>query len=351
MKIPTSDLRSAFELCDAVESETTFESSLFVRLTQDATELTLALAGTIWAEARASGSEGSGKWTAYVDRRILKAFLATARDEVQAISKDSKLMLRSGNKLELPHRADINGYQSWKPAKKYDVPDELKRIMAAGIEYLPDTAGAEHSAAINVRTDCVIATNTLCLMGVFGASFPENVLVPPEVAKFISKNGGKLGTDKNGVGAVTDHGTLYQTRSSHLDNYPLANVQKHLAAAVKWPTSAVVDADDLLDAVKTGTQFLLDKQELGLVQSVDKGLSLFIELAGGPGSQFRRVIPAAVKIPLPEIRWAVKKATPWLEFAVDVDKSAKIEIARAPGALVFRFDHQKKQYVFLSSDL
>jgi hypothetical protein len=350
MKVSAKDLRAAFDVCDAVEAES-LDSSLFVRINQNAKELSLTLTGDLWAEGRATGSEGNGKWTAYVDRNLLKAFLATAipSGEVTLLLKDDKLTLKSGNKLELALHDAINGYESWKPTNKYDVSAELQRIIDTSTNYLSVVAGTENVDAINVQTDCVVVTNTTYLLGFLGRSFPTNVLLPPKIAAFLAKNGGKLAADKNGVGVATDHGCVYLPISSKLAKYPLDGCKKRLAESAKQPTSIIVSAQGLLTVVEYASQFLkVNKSDTGVVISQDKGLLLTIPLDTGV---FQRTIPATIKTALPEVQWAVKKSIPWLKLAVATDSEMKVEIARIKGALVFRFNHQKKQYLFLSADM
>ena len=346
MKLQAQDLRAAFDVCDAVPSDGVLEASQFVRIAQDSKELTLTLTGTIWAEGWATG-DGTGKWTAYVDRRIFKAFLVAANAEVSMILKDQQLTLKSGNRVELALHADINGYENWKPANKYDVSADLKRILDMYASYLPTAAGTEAIRAVNLRTDCVIATNALSMLGVLGMTFPNNVLVPPEVVKFLAKNGGKLATDKGGVGVALDQGYVYQPTSSTLLKFPTADCQKQLTEAGKLPTMIVVGVQGLLDAVKTATRFLMGS-ETSFVVSQEKGLRITVPLDTG---SFERSVPATIKTALPEVKWAIRKALPWLEFVATLDEEAKIELAKTKSALVFRFSHQKKQYIFLSADI
>jgi hypothetical protein len=170
---------------------------------------------------------------------------------------------------------------------------------------------------------------------------------PAVVAKALG-DGGKLATGDKGVGAFFDHGYVYEPVSSSLDGYPLDMCKKNLEDARKAATIAEVEAGRLRDAAAAGRAFLLGT-EVGLLKSVDGEMELAIPLL--TGGAFTQKIPATVKSQTPVIKWAVKSATAWLEWAAAVQEDAGIEIAHITGALVLRFHHGSDESVYISSDL
>jgi hypothetical protein len=350
MKIPSQELREAFEVVSAVEDDAAIESSHFVKLQQNQKQLLLTLTGTLWAVATAKGNGDIASWTAYVDRRILKAFLASADGkEVVVQYKDKQLTLKANSRIDLDHHAAISGYESWKPASTHDLSEELLDIIRTGVEYLPSKAGADNVAAINLQKDYgVIATDTLFVFGVLGAKLPVTAYIPPAVADAMRTQSGKLAVDRDGVGIALARGVLYEPLSSKLSKYPLTDCKHHLDTAVKQTPLASVRAKYASTVFREAKAFLLDKAEAGLLESVVDGVQLTIKLATGT---FRRTIPATLKGTLPETKISVKKFVPWLDLVSKIKDDGLIEIIKIPKALAMRFTNDKKQYVFIAADL
>jgi hypothetical protein len=348
MKISVEELRAAFDVVNAVDDDAAVESSHFIRLQQNQKQISLTLTGTLWGEASADG-DGNGKWTAYVDRRVMKAFLATANGkEIEILYKD-KLILKANSRIELALHTPITGYESWKPAATYDLSDELKAIINTGAKYLPSSAGTENVSAICFRKDYgVIATDTLFLFGVLSVKLPADVLIPPAIAKLAGDTSGKLATDNDGAGIALPNGFVYEPRSTKLSKYPFDGCKNRIDEAAKTaPLIATASVKDTNTVFKDAQMFLLDKAEAGVVEAREKGIQLTITLGTGT---FRRTIPATLKGKL-ETKIAVKKFLPWLDLVSKVKEDAVIEVAKVQGALVMRFLHGKVHYVFLAADL
>jgi hypothetical protein len=350
MKIPAKELQAAFDVCSVTPSDPVLESSQFIRISQDVKQLRLALTGALWTEATATATEGKGRWTTYVDRRALKAFLAATKSkEVELFYKD-KLTLKGHNRLELAAHPHINGYEHWEPKQQFDLSKEIKDIITVSAKYIPEKPTMlPDVAAINFKMGYgILATDTLYLCGFFGVPIPADCYIPLTLAKFIADSpNGKLAVDSDGVGLALGHGYAYEPVSARLSKYPLKGCQAQLDSARKLPALATVEAEPLLAALKAAVPFLLDKAEVGTVAAQDKVVRLTVPLAKG---KFEQAIPLTVRGALPEVKWVLKKAIPFVEFIAE-RKNALLQIAKPPGALVLRYTEGKKQYVYLSADL
>ena len=347
MKLQTEDFRTAFKVIDAVETSAVQDSSQFVRLRQNAKELTLALTGALWAEANATASDGTGKWTAFVDRRALKAFLnTTSSPEIELFYKD-KLILKSGQRLEIALHAPISGYETWTPKSTFDLTDLQKLVLKAALSYLPNMAGTENVAAVCFDKDYgIIVTDTLFMMGVTACCSANSFLLPSAVAKVLSA-GGQVASDKNGVGVALTGGFVYEPLSAPLANYPGDKCKAALIDGQKSPTLATVKGRELLDALRVAGQFLVDKAEAVSVESKGANLTLTVDLGS---SKFQRNLGfAGTGFTIP-IKWPARKLVPWLEYALGV-KDGDIRISKTVCASVFQFTEAKHTNVLLSADL
>jgi hypothetical protein len=348
MKIKLEKLKSAFAVCDAVVAVAALESSQHVRLKRTDSELSLALTGISFAESRVAVAE-PGKWTAHVDRRALKAFLATARkDEVEVfVDKSGAILMKAGQRLEIPARAVVAGYESWKPVGEYDLSPELKAAVGVAVKYLPSAAGAESVEAVNfVKGYGVVATDTIFLAAYLSPSIKQSFFLPAAVAQFLASSGGKLATDDRGAGAVTPDGHVFQPRSADLDNYPLDMCKTSLAIALKSPTVAEASAEDLLEVIQTASQFLVDKAEDAKVEPAAKGISFTVDLGAG---KFQKTVPAKLVNGMAAAVWPIRRLAPWLERAAACQ--ARVEIAKTANATCLRYLDGKIRSALVFADL
>lgn len=346
MKISTDDLRNAFAIVDAVPPLATAESSQYVRIKQAGKLTSLALTGSMWAEAELTGKDEGGKWTAYADRRALKAFLSTASAETEIFTKD-KLTLKSGQRLEVPHHATITGYESWQPSKSLVLSDEQAESIKVAAKYLPTVAGMETVEAIAAGKKGIFATDTLFLLHSSSEFATEN-FVPSGIAGVFATLGGKLASDKSGTGIVVGPGRIFQPRSADLDNYPMDTFAAMVIDAKKAKTEVKFLASDLLDVIRIGVQFLFEKAEAAKIESVGKGLTLTIEL---PSGKFQRSFAAEGTLSAIGA-WQIKRLVPWLESAAS--KNARIECARMKTqaeTTVLRYASGKTNHALIFADL
>ena len=347
MKLKTEFLREAFKICDSVESSNILDSSQFVRVRQNAKELALSLTGSLWAEARVTALDGTGKWSAYVDRRALKAFLNTATEPELEIFYKDKLILKSGQRLEIALRNPITGYESWTPKSSFDLTDLQKTVLKTALAYLPNMAGTENVAAVCFdKTAGIISTDTLSIMAVSDAA-ARSFLLPSAVAKVLSGSEGKVAADASGVGVAFTGGFVYEPLSAQLANYPLDKCKTAIDDGKRAPVLLTVKVKELLEALRVAGQFLIDKEEAALAETKATSLTLTVDMGS---SKFQRTIafkgtglPAAVK-------WPIKRLLPWLEYALSI-RDGELQVSKTANASVFQFTEAKNENILLVADL
>jgi hypothetical protein len=307
------------------------------------------MTGDLWAEAKVSGGVG-GKWTAYAERRAFKAFLDTATDPDLELFYKDQLILKSGQRLEIATHTPITGYESWSPKTTFDLSDRQNLALKTAVRFLPNIAGSEHVEAVYCGKGYgMIATDTLVMMASLDPSYKQEFFLPAAVANVLSFNKGKIGLEKNGVGAVVGNGFVYQPLSAELDRYPKDNCKKSLDTAKGAPVLFEVQASPLLETLRVASQFLVDKNEGATVEAGKAGLQITVDMISG---KFQRSVPVSgtCKLDAP-VQWSVKRILPWLEYAVDVKKDVELLVSRITNATAFQFTEAKQTDILLFADL
>lgn len=350
MKAKTADVREAFSICDSTPTNPVLDSSQFVRLKQVGKELTLSLTGTVWTEAQVACA-AEGKWSTYVDRRVLKAFLATASDpDIEFFYKD-KLVIKSGQRLECAVPGKVpSGYESWTPKGTFDLSDEQKLALRTAIRYLPVMAGTENLEAVAFRKGYgICASDSKSVMVVLDATIKSDFFLPNTLAAFLTGRAGKISKTDTGVGVVLAGGTVYQPLSAELDKYPIDKLRQILGTAQAEPVTTKFLAGDFAEVLKVVTQFLLDKGDVVSVQSTEKGLVLFAQLGTGKFQRTLATIGTGVQeTPVP---WPVRDLLPWATYAAGIKADQEIEYAKIPNANVLRFKDGTRKNIFVFSDI
>lgn len=351
MKASTTELREAFKIIDNVPASPVMDCSLFVRLRLSGDKLSLAMTGSLRAEASVSAQNAGGKWMAYIDRRALKSFLATANDNDTDISvRDGKIILRSGQRLEQAAHAPISGYETWEPKATFDLTDDQALTLKTAVKYLPNIAGTENVEAVLFSPDLIFVTDTLIMMSVTGSVVSKKYYMPPDVARFLAGMSAKISVDANGVGAALSSGFVFQSRSAHLDNYPMDKCKTWVEQGEKSPALTRFKASEFLEGLRISSQFLLDKSEAVKLENKDNN-KLLMTVDSRTGN-FQRVVlvTTANKMTLP-VNLPARRVIPWLEFALSIDKECELTYAKLPTASVFRFKDDVRNHMLLVADM
>lgn len=349
MKIKTDELRSAFKIVDNVPINLILESSQYVKVCQDKDKLTLSMTGALQAEASLTGISQGGKWTAYVDRKTLKSFIATASEpEIELFYKD-KLTLKSGQRLELALHTAITGYESWSPKSAFDLEDDQKAFLRMAVRYLPNIAGTESCEAVSFDKERIIVTDKIFMIEMQGSNVKQSFLLPPDVARFLASTPEKIAVDKVGVGASMSNGFIYQTRSSHLDTYPIDSIKTVLAEGSKSPTIFKVKADEFANALKVASQFIPDKSEGVAIELKDKSVVMTVDTSTG---KFQKSVKCIGSGSLASVNIPARKLLPWIEYAESNEiEYARISTTKISNVSVFRFSDNGRKNSLIVADL
>ena len=346
MKIKVEELRTAFGVVDNVALNPVLESSAYVRVHQDGARLSFALTGSLWSEASLQGTSQGGKWTEYVDRRLLKAFLAScSATEVDVFFRPKeKLTFKADQRLEVAPHAVVQGYESWAPKTSFDLTADQKSLLATAVKYLPqNVGGTENMNGVWFGSGIAIATDSISMLGFYGAPVKENFIVPAETAVFLSAHDAKVSVDEDGVGASLASGYVYQPRSSQLDTFPHEAAKAQLDAGLKAKSSMTLSASELLGTLNIAVQFVFDKAEACRIETKDGRLLVTVDMATGV---FQRAVKATGTLSLP-VDLALKRVIPWLEYA----GSSQIEYSKMANCSCFRFTDKKRRNVLLVADV
>lgn len=346
MKVKAEELKAAFAVIDNVAVNSVLEQSQFIRIRQDGERLTLALTGSLWSEAVVKGATTGGKWTEFADRRLLRAFMSScSAKEVDIFFKPKeKLTFKADQKLEVASHAPVPGYEAWKQMPATELFSEDRASLTAAVKYLPQNmAGTENMNGVWFGREHIIATDSISMLGFYGASNKSEFVMPAEAALFLAANDAKVAIDADGVGAVLPTGYVYQPRSTQLDSYPHAAAKAQLDAGLKAKPSITLAADELLDVLRIACGFIFDKSEACRIEMQGKDLLVTVDMAAG---KFQRTVKVAGSLPMP-VDIAAKRIMPWLEFA----KSAQVEYAKMQNCSMLRFADKKKRNVLLVADV
>jgi len=348
MKIKTEDLQDAFEICNRVPQVAGNDSSQFIRLQKVGKDLTLSLTGLLKAEASFK-SDSEGKWTTFIDRRVLQAFLRTTKTpEIEVFYKDNVLVFKASARLEVAAHAPISGYETWKPSKAIDLTDEEKEVIRMGMRFLPNFAGAAHVEALYFGASWgVLATDTLYMMAVLGHPVKDDFYLPAAIAPSVLSSG-KLALDKQGVGALFDKGFVYQPLSAELSRFPLPDLKDIINDGLKVPAIGTFSASDLCALLTTATHFIFEKLDQAKIKLEKNAFQVTVE---SPIGKFQQSIPMKVLKSQDIPDWTIKKIIPWLEFAVSLDPAIEITFARRDNSGVLRFVHNKQKHILILADL
>jgi hypothetical protein len=342
MKLKLDDVRAAFAVVDNVKPSPVADSSLFIRLRPNGNKLSMSATGTLWAGAEAVAQDVGGKWIAWVDRRVLKPFLDTAKGpDIEFFYKD-ELIIKSGQRLEVALHTPISGYESWNPKSSFDLPDEQKTLLATLNKYLPIQAGTENVAAVWFAKEYgIVSTDTIVIAASLVAC-DKDFFLPPEVAELVTGSA-KLAVDKTGVGAKIGPGFVYQPLSSELDNYPKDAIKDQIKIGLDAPAAFKVSASILKELLSIANQFLIEKNEVLIIEPTKSGFNAKVDLAVG---KFQRSVTC--KCSLTDLtRWPVKRLLPWMEYA----GADEVEFAKPQDSGAFRFERDGFKHVLMFADL
>jgi hypothetical protein len=349
MKLKTDEVRATFAMVDAVPAMPAVESSQFVRMAHQGKVLTLSLSGMLWAQASLKTGD-DGKWQFFADRRVLKAFLATAKGtEIDFACKGTQLVLKAGQTLDIPSHADVAGYERWTSARTFTLPDEWLAALETLVRYCPNIPGMEHVDAVSFEKGWgAVSTDTMVMAAVLDDKAVWTLLMPSGVAGLIKQfPGAKLCADKTGFGVVTGAGWVYQPMNDSLKKFPMAKIKQTVEDAAKVKPVATMLVSDLSAALTDAVAFLLDANESAQVTVGKDALLVTVDVHGG---KFQRTVKATGSGTQAAVRWPVKQLQAWLAYLSSVKSDAEIGYAKEPGMNILLCKLGERQTVLVFAD-
>ena len=348
MKIKTTELRDAFRICDNVPINLVLNSSTNVRLKQVDSKLTLSMTGILGCDVTVNGISQGGKWTAFVERDIFKKFLSTAaEDEIELFHKD-KLVLKSGQRLELALPAVISGYGSWNFKVGAVYSEDILRFLKTAVRYIPVQSGTEKIQAVAFNKEALIVTDSARIMCLIGHQTNEYML-PPEIIKVITTiDDAKVSVEKTGIGVTLNNGCVFQSFSDELKNFPQDKLLAHIKEADKAPEKFTFNCSEFLEHLKVAGQFLKDKSDPVVIEEKDKTLTMTVVTASG---KFQRTMKLLSSSNAPD-KYSInaEKVLPWIQYISSIEDNAKVVFSRINKASVFKFVTKTYRNMLLTVD-
>jgi hypothetical protein len=335
MKIKTEALREAFRICDAIPINAVIESSAVIRIRQDRNKLFLTLTGAMGCEMCLTGVSQGGKWTSYINRETLKRFLATAASsEVELFHKD-KLILKSGQRLELPLPDTITGYttQTLKKGSAYN--ENLIKFLRTASRYISTQSGTESFQAVSFGKEAIFVTDSVSIMALTGSPTTE-YLLPPEIIGIITMTNAEVSIEKTGIGVTLSNGTAFQPLSDELKNFPRDKCLEWIKEGSRAATIFTFVCSDFLDHLKAVSLFLNDKTEPVTIEENKGSLTLTVQtLATGIFQRTFKLLKPSGK----SVKYTInaEKILPWMLYIAENDPSTVITFARLKNGCVFKY--------------
>lgn len=355
MNLKLDELKRCFALVDNVELNPGFASSQFIRLRQESGTLTFSLAGILWAEARMKSDPNGGKWTFYVGRQVLGAFLGTVVGETVELSmtKDKILLVKGkGQRLDLPNQAPaVTGYGSWTPTPATSIESHHHPVLEMLADYCPKTSGMEHLGAVNMIKDWgIVATDTLFIAAMLQPP-KQNLLLPSNLAVMLAKlsDGSskiKVASDKNGVGVPMTDGWLFHPLMSEATKYPTAMVKGVAAEAVAVKRTTGFHATRLLNALTAAAAFAQDTEVASV--TINSGKASFVVQVGG--GKFERVLAVKGDLQVKSIAWPVARLIKWMTYVSALQPDTVITYGKLERASVLQATVDKQKHMLVFAD-
>ena len=341
MNLNLDAIKKCFALVEHVDFNPGFASSQFIRLRQENGMLTFSLSGILWAEASMKSDPNGGKWTFYVGRQTLGAFLNTMAGETieLGVNKDKVLLIRGkGQHLDLPNQAPaVTGYGSWAPTSTTSIESHHHAALELLAGYCPKTSGMEHLGAVNLIKDWgIVATDTLFIAALLQAP-KQNLLLPASLATMLVKlsDGSskiKVASDKNGVGIPLAGGWLFHPLMSEASKYPTSMVKSMIAAASVVKLTTNFHATRLLGALTAAAAFAQDT-EVATVTINENKATLVVKVGGG---KYERTLPTKGNLLVKDIAWPVARLVKWVAYIAAIQEDATIVFGKLEKASVLQ---------------
>jgi hypothetical protein len=357
VKIELSVFREAFGVVDLIDSSSVIPSSQFVRMKVEGGKVMMAMAGTAFAESWLQSKEKES-WTTYIDRRLLSAFLASAKTKAaeMTVKEDGAVTLRAGRqRAKTASATEIGGYGSWTQGKETPISlAGLDADLAMVSAYAPEKmVASEHLEMVQVLEGYgMLATDTFALAASLDPRIKQSFQIPPALSRLAVKLGAEeILVGKAGAAVQAACGYVYQAASAKAKEYPIKSVRDLAAKAQQAKTAATFLAKDLREGIEHLRKFVFGSEEEAVVECslAPKGGVLLI-LKMMQGGSVEKAIPAEAADGF-TARWPMSKLRPWLERVATVDPEAKVRCGSFESCQAMTTSAGKRKYVLVLAEV
>ncbi len=338
MKIVTQDLQEAFKVVDQVDTQPGLASSQFLRLEASDTELKLSLTGLCVGYVTCPVEEGKD-WMWYIDRRVVSAFLASAKSKAITVDhKDNALLWKSGRQRITSTAMDaVTGYANWVPSgNKLALTATLRKELALHAQYAPQTAAADHLSAVCLcKGYGVLASDSFVVATCLDKTQPTSLKLPVLLTSLMG-NGAAVLVDKNGAGIQYSNGYLYQPLATNcVTGYPLKKIAQVVTERSGLKPLLKVKARSFFDTLTHLKNYVFGSiTDLLVTCTASKTpghVNLTLDVISG---QAQTAMEADYATEF-KLSWNLGKLLPWAEHIASLDGDTVVSCGQKDGCYVF----------------
>jgi hypothetical protein len=354
MKADTEELRIAFQIVDQVDNQPGLLSSQFVQLKAGKDFLEMSLTGLCTSQATIPTS-GNENWTWYIDRRILQAFLSTAKTKTVTfdVQKDILLCQSGRQKITAANMDTVTGYASWTPPKgsiQLTLTPELRRELVLHSKYAPTTAAADQLSAVYIcKGYGILASDSFVVAVCLDTSYQKTTPLPVLLSSLLSSNSvASVLVDKQGAGVQYKQGYLYQPLSDNcISSYPLKKIAHVVATQLSGKPELRVKAKVFLETLTHLKSFIFGTD-------TDTKITC---ISGQPGQTLLSLTVTQGKVQTGmaaeyktdfKIELALAKLLPWVEYINSINGEDFINCSQTVDSCIFSVPGKPRRVLILS---
>lgn len=344
MKFDTKEIQTAFKIVDQVDTQPGLHSSQFVRLEAKKNILQMSLTGLCISQVSCPIQEPGQDWIWFIDRRVLQAFLNTAKSKTIIIEhqKDALLWKSGRQKITATPMEPITGYATWevgKGASKLPLTPELRKELSIHAQYAPVTAAADHLSAVCLcKNYGVLASDSFVIATCLDKTQNSNLKLPVQLASVLAANNGASTAlvDKAGTGIQYPQGYLYQPLSTNcITSYPLKKITEVIASHRDVKPVVKIKAKIFFEALTHLKGYIFGA-------ATDSHVTCAASPTAGFASLSLDVVQSNVQTRIAaefntdfKMIWMIAKLLPWVEHIASLDGDSIIACGQKDGCYVF----------------
>jgi len=360
MKLDTQECLAAFKIVDQVDTQAGLPSSQFVRLVAKKSDLQMSLTGLCIGQAVCAIQEPGPDWTWYLDRRVLSAFLTSAKTKtiIVTVQKDNLQWQAGRQKVTMAGMEPIAGYATWgaKGTSLLKLAPELRKELAVHAVYAPVTAAADHLSAVCLcKGYGILASDSFVVSVCLDKAQTATVRLPVLLARLLStvKDATSVLVDNTGAGIKYPQGYLYQPLSDNcIKSYPLKKICGVVTAQMAAPVTLKVKAKVFLDTLSHLKNFIFGSDtdlQVTCRPAATAGMALLsLDVMQGQA----QTSMAAEYTKDFKLTWMIAKILPWVEYVAGLDPEQVITCGQKDGCHIFAAkDHKQHRLLIVAESV